>query len=99
MFTIYNPETYRMLRVFKNGYWQDAQYATATAAKAQLTKLTSGLKPKIQEGEWQVISMADYSANEPMVEVINMQSGKPCMIPISQQGGCCDPSTETYWSM
>ena len=99
MFTIYNPTTYRMLRVFKNGYWQDAQYETERAAKAQLTRLSTGLKPKIDAAEWKIISMKDYRDNEPMVEVINLTSGKPCMIPISQEGSCTDPSTESYWTM
>lgn len=35
---------------------------------------------------------------DPMVEVINMMSGKPVKIRKSEAGSCCDPSTETYWS-
>ncbi len=35
---------------------------------------------------------------DPHVEVINMMSGKPVMIRMSERGTCVDPSTETYWS-
>lgn len=34
-----------------------------------------------------------------MVTVHNLQSGKPVQISAYDKGGCCDPSTETYWSM
>ena len=33
------------------------------------------------------------------IEVKNLLSGLPCKIKKSQQGGCCDPSTERYHSM
>lgn len=33
------------------------------------------------------------------VAVRSLMSGKTVMIDASQVGGCCDPSTETYWSM
>jgi hypothetical protein len=100
MYTIYNPNTYRMLRVIKNGYWQDAQYATQAAAKAQLTKLSTGLRPKIKADEWKVISMDEYRRNEPEVEVISIGSGKPVKIKISACGNqALDPSMEGYWSM
>lgn len=99
MYTIYNPKTYQLLRVVKNGYWQDASYATERAAKAQLTKLSTGLRPKINADEWKVISMAEYREVEPMVEVISIGSGKPVQIRLSERGGCTDPSTERYWTM
>lgn len=34
-----------------------------------------------------------------MVTVINIMSGKECQIRASEQGGCCDPSTERYHCM
>lgn len=36
---------------------------------------------------------------DPHVEVINMMSKKPVLIRKSEVGTCCDPSTETYWSV
>ncbi len=33
------------------------------------------------------------------VEVKNLMSGALVKIRASERGSCCDPSTETYWSM
>jgi len=33
------------------------------------------------------------------VETKNLMSGKTIKIRKSDEGGCCDPSTERYWSM
>lgn len=51
-------------------------------------------KPVYEIMTWQQFHDADI-----MVEVINLQSGMPCMIRRSDRGGCCDPSTETYHSI
>lgn len=37
--------------------------------------------------------------NNEMVESRNMLSGEKIMIRACDKGGCCDPATETYWSM
>lgn len=34
-----------------------------------------------------------------LTPVQNMMSGKTVWIREQDKGGCCDPSTETYWSM
>jgi hypothetical protein len=46
-----------------------------------------------------IVSEKEFREKEPMVETINMMSGKVCKIPASQKGGCCDPGTERYWTM
>jgi len=33
------------------------------------------------------------------ITVTNLMTGKPVRIDAAMAGGCCDPSTETYWSM
>ena len=33
------------------------------------------------------------------VAVVNLMNGKEVYINRQDVGGCCDPSTETYWSM
>lgn len=43
-------------------------------------------------------SREEFNAQDIEVEVTNIY-GKKCKIRRSQQGGCCDPSTELYWSM
>lgn len=84
--------------------WCGAQYgakhyATERAAKAQYTRLTKGLRAVLKEEDWKVASHAEFLALEPEVEVISLMSGKPCKIKASERGGCCDPSTERYWTM
>lgn len=43
--------------------------------------------------------LEDIDALDPMVETVNILSGKKCMIRASEKGGCCDPGTETYHCM
>jgi len=47
-----------------------------------------------------VMSLEEYVklASEEVV-VRSLMSGGPVKISRSEVGGCCDPSTETYWSM
>jgi hypothetical protein len=43
--------------------------------------------------------MIEYKANDKKTKIVtNLQSGKLVRIPVNTPG-CCDPSTETYWSM
>ena len=34
-----------------------------------------------------------------MITVKSLGNGNECQIRASEKGGCCDPSTELYWSM
>ena len=34
-----------------------------------------------------------------MVETTSLMTGETVMIDVNSKGGCCDPGTETYWSM
>jgi hypothetical protein len=76
-------------------------YKTEAAAKAQFTKLTKtkNAKKRLDPTEWEVMSFEYFRDNEPFVTVKNMMSGKDVVLRQSDVGGCCDPSTETYWSM
>jgi hypothetical protein len=71
-------------------------YSTARAAKgARTRKINSGqLHPKFE-----VMSHDEFNAIDTIVEVKNLMSGQMATIRKSQVGGCCDPSTERYWSM
>ena len=40
----------------------------------------------------------EYYATTPTKTVRNLMTGKPVVIPVNTPY-CCDPSTETYWSM
>lgn len=69
------------------------EYATEQAAKAQMTRR------RLNTEKWAVISLKDYLDLEPTVTVTNLMSGKPVELKLSDVGGCCDPSTERYWTM
>lgn len=45
------------------------------------------------------MSLADFRAQDELVEVRNLMSGNTVMLPKSQVGTCVDPSTERYWCM
>lgn len=92
-FVIYKPESYRIFK-FPNG--NQAIYDKQSVAQAQLTKL---INKGILGGDWKVDSYTNYCANEPMVTVKSLMNGKDVQIRKSEVGGCCDPSTERYWTM
>ena len=65
------------------------RYSTYAAARAAQSKL--GFK-----STHKVVCAADYAV--PMKTVKNLMSGKELTIP-ADTPLCCDPSSETYWSM
>ena len=46
-----------------------------------------------------VVSSDEFRNSDPIVEVKSLMSKQTVKIRLSQKGGCCDPSTETYWTM
>ena len=98
---VYNVDTHRMYTYHK------------TRAGASRS-LTARLKRHSQQHLWEfperpinaafhlnasITTYAEWNAADTEVEVINLMSGKPVKIRKSERGGCCDPSTELYWSM
>lgn len=80
-------------------------WATEAAAKAAVTRMikkdmdqyikTQGKSGKV---DYAILPSKDYAAQVPMKTVTNLMSGKQIEIP-ADTPMCCDPSTETYWSM
>ena len=95
---IYNIHTGKVTKYFN----------TLRGAKISLTRLLK----KLSDAEallddvdsLRAVSIADYhktgakTANE-MVEVVSIMGNKTVKVRRADVGGCCDPSTETYWSM
>lgn len=77
-------------------YKRHTSYKTLAAAKAALTRLRKG-RPPLGD-EWGVMTMDDYIRNRPTKKVRNLMSGQEIEIPVDTPM-CCDPSSETYWSM
>ena len=74
-------------------------YATRYRAQRRCDKLNA----MFDGANYVVMTHDEYEQRkdeiDPMVEVTNLMSGKKVLIRKSERGGCCDPSTETYWSM
>lgn len=92
-FVIYKPETYRIYK-FPNG--SQAIFEQERTAKGQLTKLRNA---GVLNDNWKVESYDNWAKNEPMVTVKSLMNGKDVQIRKTEVGGCCDPSTERYWTM
>ena len=69
-------------------------WATERAAKAAATRIS-----KIQDfkGGLVVMDWDTYKTQVPMIEVINLMSGKPVTIPADTPWSC-RPDSESYWS-
>lgn len=69
-------------------------YKTWGAAKATRTRLCR--KAGWSENDLHIVDRATYRA--PMMTVRNLMSGAEIEIP-ADTPHCCNPATETYWSM
>jgi hypothetical protein len=96
-YVIYNRETTKFVRIMRNGYWQDAKFATEGAAKAAKTRLIAARK--INHRHYAIAELSHFCANIEKSEVVkNLMSGKLVTQSVNTPL-CCDVSSETYWSM
>jgi len=95
-YVIYNLRT---LRLYKGKSYGPKHYEEERIAKAQHTKLTKGLKPKLDGAFWKVIPYEDYLKLDTKTTVKSLMTGSDVEIDVNDVGGCCDPSTERYWTM
>ena len=96
MFVIYDVQTTRFVRVYR-GYWQDATYKTKGAATAAFRRMCA--EKKITPSTHAIAEKAHFHAKIEKQEVRrNLMSGKEFSQPVNTPL-CCDPSSETYWSM
>jgi hypothetical protein len=101
MFIIYNKETTRL----PGGSLMPRSFKTERAAKAYLTRVS---KRRFNDpgillvGRREDYAIADeltfHQKIEKTVERVNRMTGKVFTQPINTPL-CCDPSSETYWSM
>ncbi len=96
MFVLFNVETTKLVRVMRQGYWQDATFATEAAAKAGATRLAKAGKLVLEDHC--VMDSKEFSKIEKTETVINLMSGKEVVQSVNTPL-CCDVSSETYWSM
>lgn len=98
MYIIYNKETTRMVHNLPGSRYQmfEKGFSTERAAKSFLTRMVN------KGADRNLFAIADkatfHATIEKQVTKRNIMSGKDFTQPINTPA-CCDPSTETYWSM
>jgi hypothetical protein len=96
MFVLFNVETTLIVRIVRNGYWQDAKFATEAAAKACATRLAKA--GKLVLADHTVMEASEFCKIEKTESVFNLMSGKEVVQSVNTPL-CCDVSSETYWSL
>lgn len=100
-FVIYDQEhecLYRNPHVYGH-----ASFSTLRGARGVATRLNKKVamkSSKVVGDRFVAMDRAEFDKTlDPIVTVFNLMSGRPVQIRKSERGGCCDPSTERYWSM
>ena len=96
MFVLFNTESTRIVSIMRQGYWQDAKFATESAAKAAATRLAKAGKLVLEDHC--VMDSTEFTKIEKTETVINLMSGKEVVQSVNTPR-CCDVSSESYWSM
>lgn len=73
----------------RSGYYKD----TKAQARERLAHA------KFEGNDLRITDQSTFNEMDVMVTRKNLISGQEFQIRNSDAGGCCDPSTETYWSM
>jgi hypothetical protein len=99
-FVAYHKDSTLILRVIRGRNWTEGWFKTESAAKAALTRLEK--KGSINADDYRISETAEFHRSIEKTEVVYSIMDKDHSHPITQgvnTPGCCDPSTETYWSM
>lgn len=95
-YILFDTNTTKIVRIVRNGYWQDARFATMAAAKAGATRLHNA--GKLVTGSYSILEASEFTKIEKTETVINMMSGKPVVQSVNTPN-FLDVSSEAYWSM
>ena len=96
MFVAFHKDTTKVLRVIRRGYWDDAIYETKGACTRAINKAAE--QGRIKAEDYVVEPYGNFKQEEKMMTVKSLMTGADVTIPVNTPR-CCDPSTETYWSM
>ena len=96
MFVLFNVDSTKIVRIMRNGYWQDAKFATEGAAKAAATRLSKA--GKLVLNDHAIMEVAEFAKIEKTEVVRNLMTGKEVVQSVNTPL-CCDVSSKTYWSM
>jgi len=98
-YVIYHKNTTEIVRVMRNGYWQDARFETERAAKAGMTRLVK--KGKFNPHEYAIAEFSFFRDNIEKTEIrkgVAMAAGKTFVVPVNTPWSS-GPWSEAYWSM
>ena len=95
-YVIFEKATTQIVRIMRNGLWQNAEYQTEAAARAGFTRLRK--QGKVHPMYFDILPYDEFFKIEKTETRINLISGKPFTQRVNTPL-CCDPSSETYWSM
>lgn len=94
MFIIFNKNTTRILDC--RGV-NSSRYSSKAIAQAVLTKaIKNGYVPNPEE--YEILSSEEFHKIEKTEVVYSLMTGAPVVQSVNTPL-CCDPSSETYWSM
>lgn len=93
MFVAYHKETTKILRMIRNGFWQDAMYETKGACTRAINKATN--EKRIVASDYAVLPIQQYRKIEKTEVVKNLMTGLEVTQSVNTPA-CCDVSTETY---
>ena len=98
---IYDTESLKIIKRYDS--MRGAKAALTRARKSgsmkYMTSFGYGRMKADRVAKLDVCTPSEFAALDYEVEVRNLMSGKMVKIAKSEEGGCCDPSTERYWSM
>jgi len=95
-YILFNVDTTKIVRIMRNGYWQDARFSTESAAKAGATRLAKAGKLVLEDHS--IMESSEFNQIEKTETVINLMSGKSVVQSVNTPRSC-DVSSELYWSM
>jgi hypothetical protein len=96
MFVLFHVESTKIVRIMRQGYWQEAKFATEGAAKACATRLSKAGKLVLEDHA--IMDTVEFKKIEKTEIVQNLMTGKDVVQSVNTPL-CCDVSSETYWSM
>jgi hypothetical protein len=68
-------------------------------SRAWAQKACDKINAKYTLGNYAVMTWEEYVEADTLVPSVNLMTGKTIWVAKSAKGGCCDPASESYWSM
>lgn len=96
MFVLFHVESTKIVRIMRDGFWQDAIFATAGSAVQAASRLAKA--GNLVLNDHCVMEYTEFSLIEKSVTVRNLMSGEEVLQSVNTPR-CLDASSELYWTM